>query len=450
MHNPSTGPVRIISCADGDFLSDLEFQEWARYTGPACWYSLSYPGDWVKDEKDGILQLSPPEGESTLTISCHWKSVLPQTSTVAGMEMDFDQLFVRHRNIQQRTPLAIEHESSAYSGEAIIQRKGSWWQNLVSRIPGFPQNWQFWNLWLIRERSIQMVVTYFYDPRIKDEHFKIVQQILHSIQITLDPAHPPELFAQEVLTLAEAKFPLISSHLLPGFRLKFGEAELNLSNFYRAYLNSRSEFEKNITTALATILQINEWGTDQTEPEFEQVRDRIMPILLSRDSWQNHFPNFVGENWIANLAILYVVDESNAYWYIHEKLLEKWGINCEEIHELALTNLDRYFEYHQIELICMSREDGPDMIIQSKPDAYNASQVLSRGFYQQARRFLGSEFLAGVPNRDFLLALSLSESQIIEKIQHNIACDYLKMDHPLTDQLLVVTADGVSEYCGVG
>ena len=82
---------------------------------------------------------------------------------------------------------------------------------------------------------------------------------------------------------------------------------------------------------------------------------------------------------------------------------------------------------------------GQVMIIQSKPDAYNASQVLSRGFYQQARRFLGSEFLAGVPNRDFLLALSLSESQIIEKIQHNIACDYLKMDHPLTDQLLVVT-----------
>jgi len=97
----------------------------------------------------------------------------------------------------------------------------------------------------------------------------------------------------------------------------------------------------------------------------------------------------------------------------------------------------------------MSREDGPNMIIQSKPDAYNASQVLSKSFYQQARKFLGSEFLTGVPNRDFLLALSLSEAQIIDKIQHNIANDYLTMDHPLTDQLLVVTADGVSEYCGV-
>ncbi|MCA9022094.1 MAG: DUF1444 family protein, partial [Planctomycetaceae bacterium] len=179
------------------------------------------------------------------------------------------------------------------------------------------------------------------------------------------------------------------------------------------------------------------------------IQDRIMPILISQESWKTHFPNFVGENWVANLAILYVVDESRAYWYIHEKLLQKWKISREVLHEIALTNLDHYFLQNDIELICMSREEGPNMIIQSKADAYNASQVLSPSFYQQARKFLGSEFLAGVPNRDFLLALSLSESQVIEKIQHNIANDYLNMDHPLTDQLLVVTADGVSEYCGV-
>lgn len=365
------------------------------------------------------------------------------------MEVDFDQLFARHRNIQKRSPLAIDHESIGYSGEAIIQKKRTWWQNLVTRIPGFPRKWHFWNLWLIRERSIQMVVTYFYDPKIHEELFETIQLILHSIQLSLDPAHPPELFAHEVLALAERKFPLISSQLIPGFRLKFGDAEMNLSNFYRAYLQSRAEFDKTITTALATILQINEWGTDQTEPDLEEIRDRIMPILLSRDSWQNHFPNFAGEDWIANLAIMYVVDESNAYWYIQEKLLQKWNINYEALRQIALENLDRYFEYQEIELICMSREDGPDMIIQSKPDAYNASQILSPEFYRQARNFLGSEFLAGVPNRDFLLALSLSKTQIIEKIQHNIASDYLNMDHPLTDQLLVVTADGVSEYCGV-
>ena len=441
--------IRIISCADGDLLSELHFNQWANYTGPANWYSLSYPSNWVKDEKEGILQLSPPGGNATLTISCHWNSLLPQSNSESDLQIDFDQFFVKHRKIQKRGPLAIEHDSVGYSGEAIIQKQSTKWKKLLACLPLRQKHWHHWNLWLIRERSIQMVATFFCDPQSHKDYFQTVQRILHSVELSLNPANPPELFANEVLHLAQKKFPLASAQLLPGFRLKFAESEINLTNFYRAYLTTPEHFDKSITTALATILQINEWGDAQTEPEFSQVQDRIMPILLSRESWEHNFPNFVGERWIANLAILYVVDESNAYWYIHDKLLRKWNIDQDQLHQIALKNLDRYFDHHQIELICMSREDGPNMIIQSKPDAYNASQVLSQSFYQQARSFLGSEFLAGVPNRDFLLALSLSESQIIEKIQHNIASDYLTMDHPLTDQLLVVTADGVSEYCGV-
>tara|TARA_R110002111_G_scaffold100976_6_gene156551 strand:+ start:116074 stop:117381 length:1308 start_codon:yes stop_codon:yes gene_type:complete len=431
------------------FLTELHFNQWVNYTGPANWYSLSYPANWIKDEKEGILQLSPPGGNATLTISCHWKSLLPQSNCESDLQIDFDEFFIKHRNIERRGPLAIEHESIGYSGEAIIQKQASRWKEFLAWIPFFQKHWHHWKLWLIRERSIQMVVTFFYDPKLQENFFETVQRILHSVELSLNPANPPELFANEVLYLAQKKFPLVKSQLIPGFRLNFGESEINLTNFYRAYLTTPEYFEKNITTALATILQINEWGESQTEPELSQIQDRIMPILLSRESWENNFPNFVGEGWIANLAILYVVDESNAYWYIHDKLLRKWNIDREQLHQIALRNLDRYFDSNQIELICMSREEGPNMIIQSKPDAYNASQVLSKSFYQQARKFLGSEFLAGVPNRDFLLALSLSEAPIIEKIQHNIASDYLTMDHPLTDQLLVVTADGVSEYCGV-
>ncbi|MCH9654429.1 MAG: DUF1444 family protein [Planctomycetes bacterium] len=430
-------------------MSEQHFNQWVNYTGPAHWYSLSYPEDWVKDEKEGILQLSTPDGNATLTISCHWQSLLPQSNYDSDLKIDFDQFFVKHRKVQKRGPLAIEHDSIGYSGEAIIQKNSSWWRELLTRVPLLHKQWHHWNLWLIRERAIQMVVTFFYDPKDHENFIETVQQILHSVQLSQNPSNPPDLFANEVLRLAQNKFPLASSQLIPGFRLKFADSEINLTNFYRAYLTTPEHFEKNITTALATILQINEWGTAQTEPELIEIQDRIMPILISRESWEQNFPNFLGESWVADLAILYVVDESNAYWYIHEKLLEKWGIDQNRLHEIALENLDRYFDDHQIELICMSREDGPNMIIQSKPDAYNASQVLSPSFYQQARKFLGSEFLTGVPNRDFLLALSLSKANIIDKIQHNIASDYLTMDHPLTDQLLVVTADGVSEYCGV-
>lgn len=430
-------------------MSEQHFDQWVNYTGPAHWYSLSYPTDWVKEENEGILQLSAPDGNATVTISCHWQSLLPSSNCDSDLNIDFDQLFNKYRKIKNRGPLAIEHDSVGYSGEAIIQNSSSWWQNIAKWLPIPKKRWQHWKLWLIREHAIQMVVTFFYAPEDHEIYHETVQRILHTVQLSLNPANPPELFANDVLKLAQKKFPLASSQLIAGFRLKFADSEINLTNFYRAYLTSPEQFEKNITTALATILQINEWGPDQTEPDLEEIQSRIMPILISKESWEQNFPNFVGENWIADLAILYVVDESNAYWYIHEFLLEKWNINREQLHEIALKNLDCYFDDQEIELICMSREDGPNMIIQSKPDAYNASQILSNSFYQQARKFLGSEFLTGVPNRDFLLALSLSEEQVIHKIKHNIASDYLTMDHPLTDQLLIVTADGVSEYCGV-
>lgn len=430
-------------------MSELQYNQWTHYTGPANWYSLSFPNNWTKDEQEGILQLSLLEKNATLTISCHWKSEPPHSNDTSDLQIDFDRLFVKHRNIQKRGPLVIEHESVGFSGEAIIQRSSSWWKDMLTKFSFSQKNWHHWNLWVIKEHSIQMVVTFFYDPQYHEELYETVQHILHSIQVAQNPANPPELFEYEVLQLAQKKFPLVTSQIMPGFRLKFGESEINLTNFYRSYLTNAENFEKNTTVALATILQINEWGDAQTSPHLSEVQDRIMPVLLSNESWEQNFPNFVGEPWVANLAVLYVVDEANAYWYIHENLLKKWDIDLEELHQIALDNLERYFEKHQIELICMSKEDGPNMMIQSKPDAYNASQVLSKSFYQQARKFLGSEFLTGVPNRDFLLALNLSPSHVIEQIQNNIANDYLTMDHPLTDQLLVVTADGVSEYCGV-
>ncbi len=129
-----------------------------------------------------------------------------------------------------------------------------------------------------------------------------------------------------------------------------------------------------------------------------------MPVLLSRECWKEHFPQLCrGEPGL--LIWRFCMWSTNRMRTgIFTRICWKSGeLTVKQIHEIALENLDRYFEDNQIELICMSREDGPNMIIQSKPDAYNASQVLSKSFYQQARRFLGSEFLAGVPNRDFLL-----------------------------------------------
>ena len=91
--------------------------------------------------------------------------------------------------------------------------------------------------------------------------------------------------------------------------------------------------------ALTTVVQIQGWGSEQSDPPLESVRERIMPMLYPEEVWQERFANFVGQPWIGGLAVLYVVDESHAYWYVRQQLLEQWGIGLEELHSIALTNL---------------------------------------------------------------------------------------------------------------
>ena len=43
--------------------------------------------------------------------------------------------------------------------------------------------------------------------------------------------------------------------------------------------------------------------------------------------------------------------------------------------------------------------------------------------------------------------MSLKSPDMIEHVRGRVHEDFTNMDHPLTDRLLLVTADGVCEYC---
>ena len=75
-------------------------------------------------------------------------------------------------------------------------------------------------------------------------------------------------------------------------------------------------------------------------PPLDDVQDRIMPMLYPESVWQEHFAEFVAEPWVAGLVILYVVDEDDSYWYLRDDLIEQWSISLEQLHDIALQNLE--------------------------------------------------------------------------------------------------------------
>jgi hypothetical protein len=298
----------------------------------------------------------------------------------------------------------------------------------------------------VRQGPVYFLALYLQSGVVDHEAETVAGMIIDSIQFSEPLALPPEAFAQRVLDLARAKFPLIECESAPDFQIRLGESKVNLFNFYRTYVKSPDQFESIVLPALTTVVQVQGWGKEQTEPELGSVKKRIMPMLYPEHLWRKQLASCVGMPWVGGLVVLYVVDESQAYWYIRDDLLETWRIAPDELHQIAIDNLNQYFEEQPMEFTLAGEEGGPRLLVPVRPDAYNTARLLSEMFHQKLREVLGGEFAVGLPNRDFFVALSLDSTETVEHVRKKVEDDFQNMDHPLSDRLLLVTHDGVTEY----
>ena len=139
--------------------------------------------------------------------------------------------------------------------------------------------------------------------------------------------------------------------------------------------------------------------------------------------------------------------ESDAYWYVRSDLVDEWEVSLDELHDIALENLDTYFTENSMELMLTGEPEGPQLLLPHRPDAYNSARLLSEPFHVSLQATLGRELIVGIPNRDFFVAVSLDSEEVIAKVRRKVIEDYDRMDHPLSKRLLLVSTDGVSEYC---
>lgn len=414
-------------------------EHWKQHTGLNNWYRVSYPPGWKLEPRDGTVVLTAPEGGGVLTLSCFWLDG-PQPGAIESI-LDLDRLFPRRRRVQPLKSMESGEQCVGFQGQAVIGGDSRWWRRIFRR-----EHWQHWRAWCLRRGAVYVLAQYLQMEKFDQESQTLAAMIVGSISFNDQPACPPDTFAARVLELARGKFPLLNCEAAPDFHIKFGDSKVNLLNFYRTYVTSPGQFESIVLPALTTVVQVQGWGKEQTEPALADVRERIMPMLYPLDLWKQQIPNSVGMPWVGGLVVLYVVDESHAYWYIREDLLEAWGVGPDDLHEIALANLNRYFDEAPMEFTVAGEEDGPRLLIPARPDAYNTSRLLSEPFHEKLRGVLGGEFAVGTPSRDFFVAVSLDSSETVEHVRKKVEDDFQQMDHPLSDRLLLVTHDGVTEY----
>lgn len=405
-----------------------------------------HPSSWTAETVDGATTFTAPDESGVLTVTPIWLKREP-LKIEAGAEAlasvrlspgiaeiaDPNRMFPAHRRVRSLQALEVGQQSIGFEGEAAFTGGNHWWQKLWPR-----RAWRKFRVWCVRHENVHLLALFMQSGQGDPEAATIASMILNTLDFPDEPALPPEQFVDRAVELARQRFPKLKCAASGRLQLTVGVFDIDLEQSYRAYVQAPDEFESILVPVLTTVMEADD--------DLEHVRDRVMPLLCSEQVWRERFPQFIADPWTSDLVVMYVVDESHAYWFIREELTEQWGLDVDELRELAVENLEQYYEDEPMELTVAEAEEGPRLLIPSRPDVYNSARLLSPKFQASLRGVLGREFVVGLPSRDLFVALSLECPETVSHIRTRVASDFQQMEHPLSDRLLLVTHDGVTEY----
>jgi hypothetical protein len=246
-------------------------------------------------------------------------------------------------------------------------------------------------------------------------------------------------FVKRVLEIVHTKFPLEKISLSPQpFSLNINGNTASLENLYRMAQLQPEQLRHQAERWVVELLRAAD--APDTTANLDEVRERILPMILPDDG-----PLAAGafsRPLVPGLAIAYAVDNDRTIAYVSGKRFEQWEISPDDLHELALTNLAT--RSAEINAHAAQDEDGRvSLMLFQTGDGYDSSRLLLPSLYHRLREYLGSPFAAAIPNRDILLCFRDDEATV-DKLRPQVAADYQRMPHQITDKLLLITLDGIA------
>ncbi len=251
-----------------------------------------------------------------------------------------------------------------------------------------------------------------------------------------------EQFMEQVLRHVHEKFPLVK--LARGgmpFSIIINGYPAPLENLYRLALLRPGESNRHVERWVVELLRAAEGHPDHSS-SFEELRDRILPMVIPQAAGYLQPASMVSQPFVADLLIAYAVDQDRTIDYIPNSRFQQWNISLDQLHETALENLIRRSD--AIEAHAAPDEKGDiSLIIFQTMDGYDASRILLPTLHERLRGHLDSPFAAAIPNRDILLCFR-NDPQTVEKYRNQIRSDFQQMPHQVSDKLLLVTPDGIA------
>jgi uncharacterized protein YtpQ (UPF0354 family) len=228
-------------------------------------------------------------------------------------------------------------------------------------------------------------------------------------------------------------------------RVNGADVAADLGNFYAAYIRDPSQIDVVVQTFARSLLGIL---PDRSTSDYAELAGRIYPILkpilMLSEVRERKLPMLAYREFLADLMIAYVIDEERSFAYINEDHLERWNISVHDLHEHALANLRRRTD-DQIKYTTVG-EAEQRLFIFNSGDGYDATRLLLANVLSDWSRQLPGHLVIGIPNRDFLIAFSDANSEILRAVAAQVQSDATQREYGLTEQLFTLADGVVKEY----
>ena len=253
-------------------------------------------------------------------------------------------------------------------------------------------------------------------------------------------------FAQVVIERVRERFPLVKiARARESFSLRVNGHVASLEDLYRIAQLRPDDVQHQIERWAVELLRAGEGSPDRVA-EFDELKDRILPMLVNGATDADRLRSLASQPLVADLHVTYVIDGDRTISYIPKEALLKWSVDVDDLHEAALANLvDRS---QKLEAHAAQNEVGDvSLILFQMLDGFDASRLLLPQLHKRLRGHIESPFVAAVPNRDILLCFR-DDEETVEHLRQQIKNDYRTMPHHVSDELILVTPDGLSKYGG--
>jgi len=251
----------------------------------------------------------------------------------------------------------------------------------------------------------------------------------------------PEAFGEQVAKIFLRHFPEREIELAGPMDLIVNGKHLGLENLYRMVQCDPDRGVDIVENYLDRLVESDSVGS--TPLPFSIAKPRIMPRIQPESIFEHldreqvaHVP------FVNGTVVVFVLDMPHSTVSITVEQVVRWGLQPDDLEQIAKDNLARYTPELKVQLVD-SNEGGRAAIVAAQ-DGYDAARLLLDSLHERLAPELKGDFYVATPARDLFLAMSVDPDEFVSRLHKRVERDFRRLPYPITNQLFVVTRDGIA------